>query len=63
MVSEASMAIAFLKTYHPDDWIALFLKSYASGRIGQRVLPVRSPEPAGSRTGCTERTSRRWISM
>ena len=34
------MAITFLQRYHPDDWIALFLKSYASGRVGQRVLPV-----------------------
>jgi hypothetical protein len=34
------MPITFLQTYHPDDWIALFLKSYASGRVGQRVLPV-----------------------
>jgi len=41
MLNDASMAIDFLQTYHPDDWIALFLKSYASGRIGQRVLPVR----------------------
>jgi len=40
MLSEASIAISFLQTYHPDDWIALFLKSYASGRVGQRVLPV-----------------------
>ena len=41
MSSDASMTIAFLQTYQPDDWIALFLKSYASGRLGQRVLPVR----------------------
>jgi hypothetical protein len=34
-------ALRFLHTaYEPDDWVAVFLKSYQSGRIGQRVVPV-----------------------
>jgi hypothetical protein len=34
-------AINFLRVgYQPDDWVAVFLKSYESGRIGQRVVPV-----------------------
>jgi hypothetical protein len=31
----------FLRTaYEPDDWIAVFLKSYETGRTAQRVGPV-----------------------
>jgi hypothetical protein len=41
MLIDESMASHVLQTYDPDDWIAIFVKSYASGRIGQRVLPVR----------------------
>jgi hypothetical protein len=34
-------AVEFLRiAYEPEDWIALFVKSYASGRVAQRVLPV-----------------------
>jgi hypothetical protein len=34
-------ALRFLHTaYDPDDWVAVFLKSYVSGRIAQRVVPV-----------------------
>jgi hypothetical protein len=40
MLIDESMAVEFLRTYHPDDWISIFVKSYASGRIGQRILPV-----------------------
>jgi hypothetical protein len=33
--------LQFLRTaYEPDDWIAVFLKSYATGRTAQRVGPV-----------------------
>ena len=28
------------RAYHPDDWVAVFLKSYESGRVAQRVAPV-----------------------
>ena len=40
MVIDEPMARQFLQTYAPEDWIAIFLKSYATGRVGQRVLPV-----------------------
>ena len=34
--------LTFLRTaFNEDDWIALFLKSYQSGRIAQRVRPVQ----------------------
>jgi hypothetical protein len=34
-------ALRFLSTaYHADDWIAVFLKSYETGRVAQRVGPV-----------------------
>jgi hypothetical protein len=33
--------LEFLQTaYAPDDWVAVFLKSYESGRVAQRVVPV-----------------------
>src|SRR6202790_4704935 len=28
------------RAYPPDDWVAVFLKSYESGRVAQRVAPV-----------------------
>ncbi len=41
MAADHDAAIQFLRmAYHSDDWIAVFLKSYVSGRVGQRVLPV-----------------------
>jgi len=34
-------AIEFLRiAYEPEDWIAVFVKSYVSGRVAQRILPV-----------------------
>jgi hypothetical protein len=34
--------LTFLRTaFHEDDWVAVFLKSYQSGRIAQRVRPVQ----------------------
>ncbi len=34
-------ALRFLHTaYDAEDWIAVFLKSYESGRVAQRVVPV-----------------------
>jgi hypothetical protein len=34
-------AIEFLRmAYEPEDWVALFVKSYVSGRVAQRILPV-----------------------
>jgi hypothetical protein len=33
--------LEFLRTaYEPDDWVAVFLKSYESGRVAQRVGPL-----------------------
>lgn len=33
--------LRFLETaFQPDDWVAVFLKSYATGRVAQRVGPV-----------------------
>src|SRR4051794_15470728 len=35
-------AVRFLRlAYEPTDWVAVFLKSYDSGRVTQRVSPVR----------------------
>src|SRR5262249_36166525 len=34
-------ALEFLRiAYEPEDWIAVFVKSYVSGRVAQRILPV-----------------------
>lgn len=34
-------ALRFLRTaYRDDDWVAVFLKSYATGRIAQRIAPL-----------------------
>ena len=41
MPIERVAAVTFLRTaFHEDDWVAVFLKSYRSGRIAQRVRPV-----------------------
>jgi hypothetical protein len=40
MVANTEAALEFLRTaYEPDDWIALFLKSYVTGCCTQRVGP------------------------
>jgi hypothetical protein len=42
MPVDRSAPLTFLRTaFHEDDWIAVFLKSYWSGRIAQRVRPVQ----------------------
>src|SRR3954453_14236152 len=39
--------LTFLRTaFHEDDWIAVFLKSYQSGRVAQRVRPVEQIQSA-----------------
>lgn len=41
MIANTDAALRFLRTaYEPEDWIALFLKSYVTGRTTQRVGPV-----------------------
>lgn len=41
MTVDSAAAIRFLRTaYEPDDWIAIFLKSYETGRTAQRVGPL-----------------------
>ena len=41
MVVDSAAAMQFLRTaFEPDDWIAVFLKSYETGRAVQRVGPL-----------------------
>ncbi|MGE3335738.1 MAG: DNA-primase RepB domain-containing protein [Rhodospirillaceae bacterium] len=41
MVADSDAAVEFLRVaFEPDDWIALFLKSYETGRCMQRVGPL-----------------------
>ena len=41
MLIDPTAATQFLQlVYQPDDWVALFLKSYETGRVAQRVVPV-----------------------
>lgn len=41
MIVDTEAAMRFLRTaYEPDDWIALFLKSYEMGKTAQRVGPL-----------------------
>lgn len=41
MIADTEAALQFLRiAYEPDDWIALFLKSYVTGRCTQRVGPI-----------------------
>ena len=41
MIASTDAALQFLRTaYEPEDWIALFLKSYVTGRTTQRVGPL-----------------------
>jgi hypothetical protein len=40
---DSEAAVRFLRVaYEPGDWVAVFLKSYESGRVAQRVGPVSS---------------------
>src|SRR5262252_5066164 len=42
MPVDRAAPLTFLQTaFHVDDWVAVFLKSYQSGRIAQRVWPVQ----------------------
>lgn len=42
MVANTEAALQFLRiAFEPDDWIALFLKSYMTGRCTQRVAHCR----------------------
>src|SRR5439155_27257966 len=42
VVIDRAAPLTFLRTAcHADDWVAIFLKSYQSGRIAQRVRPVQ----------------------
>jgi hypothetical protein len=39
---DRSAPLRYLRTaFAPDDWVAIFLKSYDTGRVSQRVGPVR----------------------
>src|ERR1700730_2596951 len=41
VVTADDAPLQFLRrAFHPDDWVAVFLKSYESGRVAQRVAPV-----------------------
>ena len=41
MIVDTEASMHFLRTaYEPDDWIALFLKSYETGQTLQRVGPL-----------------------
>jgi DNA primase RepB-like protein len=41
MIVDGAAAVRFLRTaFEPEDWIAIFLKSYQTGRTAQRVGPV-----------------------
>jgi hypothetical protein len=41
VVTHDDVPLQFLRrAYHPEDWVAVFLRSYETGRIAQRVAPV-----------------------
>src|SRR5207244_11036742 len=41
MIVDSAAAVQFLRiAFEPEDWIAVFLKSYESGRTAQRVGPL-----------------------
>src|SRR3954465_15461466 len=47
MVISREAPLTFLQTaFHEDDWVAVFMKSYESGRIAQRVRPVKQIQSA-----------------
>lgn len=40
---DPAVPVGFLRTaFEPDDWIAVFLKSYATGETAQRVVPLEA---------------------
>ncbi len=47
MPIDRAAPLTFLRTaFHEDDWVAVFIKSYQSGRIAQRVRPVKQIQSA-----------------
>ena len=47
MPIDRAAPVTFLRTaFHEDDWVAVFLKSYQSGRVAQRVRPVQQIQSA-----------------
>src|SRR5262249_39131687 len=41
VVVDHTASLRFLNTaYHRDDWIAVFLKAYDTGRVTQRIGPI-----------------------
>ena len=42
---DPATVVRFLRTaYEPEDWVAIFLKSYPSGRVAQRVRSVAAAQ-------------------
>ncbi len=47
MPIDRAAPVTFLRiAFHEDDWVAVFLKSYQSGRVAQRVRPVQQIQSA-----------------
>jgi hypothetical protein len=58
---DEAIPIRFLRTaYHADDWIAVFLKTYRTGAIAQRVLPVSTASTAGFLAWLKQRNAHGW---
>ena len=53
MIVDTEAAMRFLRTaYEPDDWIALFLKSYETGRPCSASVRCRFSSNRASTPGC-----------
>ena len=53
--------IQFLRTaYEPDDWIAVFLKTYRTGDVAQRVLPVSAAASARVQAWLRDQNANGW---
>jgi hypothetical protein len=53
--------LRFLRTgYKPDDWIAVFLKSYETGETAQRVVPLSLVTSPRFQAWLRSRNARRW---
>jgi hypothetical protein len=45
-IDRAAPVTVLQTAFHEDDWVAVFLKSYQSGRVAQRVRPVQQIQGA-----------------
>ena len=61
MLIDRDAPIRFLRTaYEPSDWIAVFLKTYRTGEIAQRIVSVSDASSRGFQGWLRYQNANRW---